>query len=109
MMPLAEKVCVACRGGVPPLTATETQDLVAQVSGWSVVEIHHLEKTFKFPDFISALRFVDAVGVVAEEQQHHPEILLSWGRARLKIWTQKINGLTESDFVLAARIDRIRA
>ena len=66
---------------------------------------HHLDKTFRFPDFVSALRFTNRVGDLAEEQNHHPEIHLGWGRVRIEIWTHKIDGLTESDFVLAARID----
>jgi 4a-hydroxytetrahydrobiopterin dehydratase len=107
MSELAEKVCIPCRGGVPPLSAGESQALAAQIEGWSVVDNHHIEKELKFPNFITALRFVDAVGALAEEQRHHPEILLAWGRVLLRIWTNKIDGLTESDFVLAAKIDRI--
>ena len=70
-------------------------------------EEHHITKTFPFPDFRQALNFVNQVGEVAEEQGHHPDILLAWGKAEITIWTHKINGLTESDFILAAKIDRL--
>ncbi|HYR90656.1 MAG TPA: 4a-hydroxytetrahydrobiopterin dehydratase [Terriglobia bacterium] len=106
-MGLSDKTCVPCRGGVPPLTAEEIKPLAAQVDKWSVVDNHHVEKEFKFPDFKTALAFVDKVGAIAEEQGHHPDIFLAWGKAGIKIWTHKINGLTESDFILAAKIDKV--
>src|SRR6266481_206409 len=104
MSELADKVCVPWRGGVPALSPEESQAFAGRVSGGAVVENHHLEKGFAFPNFAAALRFVNAVGAISEEQRHHPEIHFGWGRARLMIWTRKINGLTESDFVLAAKI-----
>ncbi len=104
---LAAKTCVPCRGGVPPLKGPELEGLERQVPGWSVVEEHHLEKTFRFPDFRSALEFVNRVGNLAEEQGHHPDIFLAWGKVGVKIWTHKIDGLTESDFILAAKIDAL--
>ena len=107
MAGLSEKTCVPCRGGVPPLTAEEIRPLAAQVENWNVVNDHHVEREFKFPDFKTALAFVDKVGAIAEEQGHHPDIYLAWGKAGIKIWTHKINGLTESDFILAAKIDKI--
>ena len=107
MAGLSEKTCVPCRGGVPPLTAGEIRPLAAQVENWNVVNDHHVEREFKFPDFKTALAFVDKVGAIAEEQGHHPDIYLAWGKAQIKIWTHKINGLTESDFILAAKIDKI--
>jgi 4a-hydroxytetrahydrobiopterin dehydratase len=107
MAELAEKTCVPCRGGVPPLTADQIRPLQAQVKDWDVIENHHLERAFPFPDFRKALEFVDKVGAIAEEQGHHPDIYLAWGKARVTIWTHKIDGLTESDFILAAKIDRI--
>ena len=109
MAGLSEKTCVPCRGGVPPLTAEEIKPLAAQVGNWNVVNDHHVEKEFKFPDFKAALAFVDKVGAIAEEQGHHPDIYLAWGKAGIKIWTHKINGLTESDFILAAKIDTANA
>ncbi len=105
-MALADKSCVPCRGGVSPLTAAEIRPLLAELSGWSVESDHHLTKTYAFPDFQSALEFVNRVGAVAEQQGHHPDIYLSWGKARIDIWTHKINGLTESDFILADKCDR---
>jgi 4a-hydroxytetrahydrobiopterin dehydratase len=106
-MGLSEKTCVPCRGGVPPLTAREIEPLAAQVQRWNVVNNHHVEKEFKFSDFKEALHFVNRVGEIAEEQGHHPDIFLAWGKARVTIWTHKIDGLTESDFILAAKIDQI--
>jgi 4a-hydroxytetrahydrobiopterin dehydratase len=106
---LAEKQCVPCKGGVPPLGALEIEGLLQQVQGWQAVDDHHLTKTFKFKDFASALAFVDRVGAMAEEQWHHPDIFLAWGKARIDIWTHKINGLTESDFVFAAKCDALFA
>lgn len=108
MAGLAEKTCVPCRGGVPPLSSGEIAPLAEQVPGWSAVGNHHLEREFTFRDFKTALEFVNRVGALAEEQGHHPDILLSWGKAGIKIWTHKIDGLTESDFILAAKIDRLQ-
>jgi 4a-hydroxytetrahydrobiopterin dehydratase len=107
MSELAEKTCIPCRGGVPPLSAEEIRPLEAQVRQWKVVNHHHLQREFKFPDFKTALDFVDKVGAVAETQGHHPDILLAWGKVGITIWTHKIEGLTESDFILAAKIDRL--
>jgi 4a-hydroxytetrahydrobiopterin dehydratase len=106
MSGLAEKTCVPCRGGVPPLTADQIRPLLAQLSGWAVVNSHHIEKQYEFPDFKTALDFVNRVGAIAEDQGHHPDIALAWGRVGVRIWTHKIDGLTESDFILAAKIDR---
>lgn len=107
MTKLAEKHCVPCRGGVPPLTPEQIKPLANQLNDWRVVNSHHVERQFKFPDFKTALDFVNAVGRIAEEEAHHPDIYLAWGKVEVKIWTHKIDGLTESDFVLAAKIDRI--
>jgi 4a-hydroxytetrahydrobiopterin dehydratase len=107
MADLAGKTCVPCRGGVPPLKGKELQDLAKQVSGWNVVNEHHITKVFTFPDFKSALAFVNKVGEIAESQGHHPDILLGWGKAEITTWTHKINGLTESDFILAAKFDQL--
>ncbi len=105
---LAAKTCVPCRGGVPPLEGDDLTGIRERLGGgWNVVEEHHLEKEFRFDDFRSALGFTNRVGELAEEQGHHPDIHLSWGRVRLEIWTHKIDGLTESDFILAAKIDQL--
>ena|SRR5687768_15825442 len=107
MNELASKDCVPCRGGVPPLGRDEVDKLMDQVPGWEVVNDHHLRKEFKFEDFKETLGFVNRVGDLAEEQWHHPDINFGWGRAEVTIWTHKINGLTESDFILAAKIDQL--
>jgi 4a-hydroxytetrahydrobiopterin dehydratase len=92
---------------VPPLEGEELLRLSAQLPDWKVIEKHHIRKTFLFPDFRKALDFVNRVGEVAEEQGHHPDLALSWGKVAVEIYTHKINGLTESDFILAAKIDRV--
>jgi 4a-hydroxytetrahydrobiopterin dehydratase len=108
MSDLAAKECVPCKGGVPPLQGEELQRLAEQLpEGWSVVEEHHLEKEFRFKNFREALDFTNRVGELAEEQQHHPDIHLAFGKAKVMIWTHKIDGLTESDFVFAAKADRL--
>jgi 4a-hydroxytetrahydrobiopterin dehydratase len=107
-MSLSEKHCVPCRGGVSPLQGEELERLERQLPGWQVVGGHHLLKSFTFPDFRTALDFVDKAGAIAEEQGHHPDLLLSWGKVEVKTWTHKIDGLTESDFILAAKIDLLQ-
>ncbi len=106
-MELASKECVPCRGGIPPLAGDELQTLSQRLgNGWEVVGAHHLSKEFTFKNFIEALVFVNRVGDVAEEQNHHPDLYLAWGKVRVEIWTHKINGLTESDFIFAAKADQ---
>lgn len=106
---LAQKECVPCKGGVPPLGGDELRTLQRELdAGWEVVDEHHLEKTFEFPDFRSALDFTVKVGELAEEQGHHPDLYLSWGEVGVEIWTHKIDGLTESDFVLAAKVEELQ-
>ena len=108
---LADKSCVPCRGGVPPLSKDEQAPLLKALgpNGWKATNGHHLEKEYKFPDFVQALAFVNRIGAIAEEQGHHPDITLGWGKVGVTTWTHKIDGLTESDFVLAAKIDRALA
>ena len=108
MSQLAEKRCIPCRGGIPPLTAEEITPLLDQLEEWSVVDNHHLQKLVQFPDFKTALDFTNQVGALAEAEDHHPDIYLAWGKVELTLWTHKIDGLTESDFVMAAKVDRIR-
>ena len=107
MPDLADRTCVPCRGGVPPLEGVELEELSRQVPGWEVVGGHHLRREFRFRNFQEALDFVNRVGELAEEQSHHPDIDFGWGRAVVTIFTHKIDGLTESDFVLAAKVDRL--
>ena len=105
---LAAKKCIPCRGGVPPLRGVELENLLRRLdNGWQVVREHHLEKEYSFPDFKSALDFTVRLGAVAEAEGHHPDIHLAWGRVKLQIWTHKIDGLTESDFILAAKAERL--
>lgn len=105
---LASKECVPCKGGVPPLEGAELRELEAELgAGWEVVDEHHLEKSFDFPDFVTALEFVNRVGELAEEQGHHPDLYLAWGEVGVKVWTHKIDGLTESDFVFAAKVEAL--
>jgi 4a-hydroxytetrahydrobiopterin dehydratase len=106
-MSLADKHCVPCRGGVAPLAGEALERLLVQVPGWRVVDGHHLLKAFQFPDFRTALDFVNRAGGVAEEEGHHPDLYLAWGKVEVQIWTHKIDGLTESDFVLAAKIGQL--
>ena len=107
MTELAQKTCIPCKGGTPALTTEEIRPLLDQLDGWQVIEIHHLEKTFAFADFKTALDCVNRIGEITEEQDHHPDIYLAWGKAKVEIWTHKINGLSESDFILAAKIDQV--
>lgn len=108
MPDLASMNCVPCRGEVPPLTHEQIMPLLALIGDeWRVVDDHHIEKAFRFSDFKKALAFTNDVGALAEAQGHHPEIGLGWGHADITIWTHKVDGLTESDFVLAAKIDRL--
>ena len=104
---LAAKHCVPCRGGVPPLKGEDLRNLSAHVPDWKLVDEHHLTKTFLFPDFKTALAFVNRAGEVAEAEGHHPDLCLAWGRVDVKTYTHKIDGLTESDFILAAKIDGV--
>ncbi len=108
MHELAQKQCVPCRGGVPPLSGEALADLARQLDvGWHVVNDHHLRKLWSFPDFKSALAFTNSVGALAEDQGHHPDIGLAWGRVEITVYTHKVDGLTESDFILAAKIDAL--
>ena len=107
MSGLSSKDCVPCRGGVPPLGGEEIQRLLPQLSEWEVVREHHLKKNYAFSNFAEALKFVNRVGELAEEQGHHPDICFGWGKVEVTIWTHKIDGLTESDFILAAKIDEL--
>ncbi len=104
---LAARKCVPCKGDTPPLKGGRLDTLAEQLGGgWRVVDDHHLEKRYRFENFREALDFTNRVGEIAEEQFHHPDIQLAWGRVRLEIWTHTIDGLTESDFIFAAKADR---
>ena len=107
MARLCELTCKACRGDMDRLNEDQARGLLGQLNGWELVEGARLRKAFKFPDFASALAFVNRVGALAESQQHHPDIFLAWGRVRIELSTHKVKGLTESDFVLAAKLDEL--
>ena len=111
MSELSSRTCVPCRGGVAPLKGKELAEIHKQLTEsahWKVVDEHHLNRSYAFPDFKQALDFVNRVGAVAEEQGHHPDILLTWGKVEITLWTHKIDGLTESDFIMAAKIDHLQ-
>ena len=105
---LAERECIPCKEGTEPLKGEGLTEFKRELSGgWEVVEDHHLEKEFKFADFAEALEFVNDVGDLAEDVGHHPDIYLTWGKVKLTVWTHKIGGLSEADFVFAAKVDRL--
>jgi len=109
MSELAEKECVPCKGGVPSLKGQALTDLRHELgSGWQVINEHHLEKEFTFKNFRDALAFTNKVGELAEANKHHPDLYLAWGRVKVTLWTHKIDGLSESDFILAAKIDQLK-
>ena len=108
MTALANEKCVPCRGGEPPLKGEALRELERELGPtWRVVVDHHLEKEIAFPDFATALAYVNRVGAVAEEEGHHPDLFLTWGKVRIAIYTHKVDGLTRSDFILAAKIDQL--
>lgn len=105
---LADRKCVPCRGGTPPLTAEEIAPLFGQLAeGWRVEDDKRLIKSYRFKNFVQAVDFVNAITTVAEEEGHHPDLYVRWGEVRVYLWTHKIDGLTESDFYMAAKIDRL--
>jgi len=105
---LADKTCVPCRGGIPPLTEREARALLSRTPGWSLAENStRLQRRFEFRDFVAAMEFVNRVADIAEREGHHPDIAIHWNKVDLVNWTHKIGGLHENDFVLAAKIDRL--
>ena len=105
---LQQKSCVPCRGGVDPLKGEELHRYVDLLDRqWHVIDEHHLLREYRFPDFRQALDFINKVGELAEVEGHHPDIQLGYGMAKLTLWTHKIDGLHENDFILAAKIDRL--
>lgn len=117
MNDLARRECVPCRGGVPPMTRDDITPLLGRLeSGWNVRErgaadafVLSLERTYRYQDFAGAMSAATAIGAMAEEQRHHPDLYVAWGKLRVEIWTHKIGGLTESDFIFAAKCDAIVA
>ena len=111
MNDLLDKKCTPCEGGVPSLDTSEMHKYLKKVNGWSIEEnekkIFYLEKNFKFSNFLESQNFVNEVGRISEEEGHHPDILFGWGYAKINITTHAIEGLSENDFILAAKIDKI--
>ncbi len=107
MAALADEQCVPCKGGVPPLTSAEVAPLLAQLVGWEVVGNHHLTKTYRLKNFAEALGLVNRIGAIAEQQNHHPDLELAWGKVGVRLWTHASDGLTKSDFVFAAKCDAV--
>lgn len=105
---LSNKKCIPCTKGVPPLKGDPLIALHQELSnGWQVIEEHHLEKNYFFSNFKEALNFTNKVGLLAEEEGHHPDILLTYDKVKIQLWTHKIDGLSESDFILAAKCDQV--
>ncbi|MSQ28444.1 MAG: 4a-hydroxytetrahydrobiopterin dehydratase [Dehalococcoidia bacterium] len=104
---MAARKCVPCRGDTPPLTEDEIGALLPQVPGWTVEAGQRLHRTYRFRDFAAGLALVNRIGAVAEEEDHHPDLVLAWGRVEVTLWTHIIDGLTENDFVVAAKTERL--
>jgi 4a-hydroxytetrahydrobiopterin dehydratase len=104
---LADQKCVPCRGGTPPLTHEQIEPLARRLEGWTVEDDNKLIKAFKVSNWVEAVAFVNRITPVAEAENHHPDLYVRWGEVRVYLWTHKINGLTESDFYMAAKIDRV--
>ena len=105
---LAAKSCVPCRGGVAPLGEGAARELLAGTPGWRLAEsATRLERRFEFRDFVEAMKFVNRVADLAEQQGHHPDIAVHWNKVELVLWTHKIGGLHENDFILAAKVSRL--
>ncbi|MGK5094335.1 4a-hydroxytetrahydrobiopterin dehydratase [Deltaproteobacteria bacterium TL4] len=104
---LAQRQCIPCQGGTPSLRGEALRSFISQLDdGWLLIEEHHIEKEYHFKDFSSALSFTNRVGALAENQGHHPDIYLAWGKVKLSLWTHKIDGLSASDFIFAAKVDQ---
>lgn len=108
MSDLAHQQCLPCRGGVPPLRGAALDEMLRRLGGgWSVVNEHHLEKAFQFKTYAACLAFTNRVAGLAESVNHHPDIHLAWGKVTITIWTHKIDGLNEADFIFAAKTDQL--
>ena len=108
-MDLASKKCIPCEVGTPPLAADKAQEYVAHLAlGWEVVESKRIKKEFKFKGFMDAMAFVNKVAAIAEEEGHHPDIYIFYNLVRIELWTHAVNGLSENDFIIAAKIDQLQ-
>jgi 4a-hydroxytetrahydrobiopterin dehydratase len=108
MADLATKKCEPCDAGASALKGVELRRLFGQLDGWNLINEHHLEKEYSFKDFREALDYVDRLGEVAEQEGHHPDVFLTWGKVRVTLWTHSVGGLSENDFILAAKADAAR-
>ena len=107
-MDLHKKKCLPCEGGIPPMEEDEINQFLKEIDGrWKSIDNHHLERTWEFEDFENALNFVNKTGQICEKEGHHANYELGWGFVKIIIWTHKIDGLTSSDFVLAAKFDQL--
>jgi 4a-hydroxytetrahydrobiopterin dehydratase len=109
MSALARKKCVPCRDGMPPLPDADASALLRELDGWTIEPGPRLAKKWKFPNFATALEFVNRIGVIADAEDHHPDVSLGWGRVGIELWTHAAGGLTENDFIVAAKIDEAHA
>ena len=111
MTQLSEKKCIPCEGNIPAFDYSEIHKYLKKINGWEVKtndqKNYYLEKNFKSKNFLSSQKFVNLVGGIAEKESHHPDISFGWGYAKIKIYTHAVSGLTENDFILAAKIDKI--
>ncbi|MDP3935437.1 MAG: 4a-hydroxytetrahydrobiopterin dehydratase [Alphaproteobacteria bacterium] len=106
---LIDKACVPCQGGIPPLSLDQATQLLSKLgNNWSLNESGYLSKTYSFQDFITAMEFANKIATLSEKEGHHPELIIGWGYCNIILWTHKINGLTESDFILAAKIEALK-
>lgn len=106
-MSLADQKCVPCRGGVPPMDETRAKELLPELDeGWRLNAEGHLEREYRLRNFSEAMSLANKVADIAEQEGHHPDLYIAWGKCKVEIWTHKIKGLTESDFYFAAKADR---
>ncbi len=108
-MGLVEKRCLPCKGGMPVLTAAECEPLLKELDGWKIDDDHKLVRSFQFDNFVKPMRLARRIAEIAEQEQHHPDLLVRWGELKVELWTHKVDGLTENDFILAAKIDQCAA
>ena len=104
---LRDRHCESYPEGTAPLSVDRRDELLEEIPGWRVVDGHHLRREWSFPDFLTALAFVNAAGALAEAEKHHPDLFLSWGKVAVEIWTHTVNGLSERDFILAAKLEAL--
>jgi 4a-hydroxytetrahydrobiopterin dehydratase len=104
-MSLKDKHCVPCQGGVEPFDTQEVEEHLKQLQGWVTQDHQKINKEFRFKDFDASMAFVDAVASLAKQEDHHPDIFISYARVVITLWTHKIKGLHQNDFILAAKID----